>query len=80
MKNLKYLNLGMNPIKVFPREILELKNLENINLALTEIHDIPSEILDVKNLKVLDLKHCSNINLRNTIFQRLKDKGVKVIC
>ncbi|MCB1659580.1 MAG: leucine-rich repeat domain-containing protein, partial [Pseudomonadales bacterium] len=28
MKNLKYLNLGMNPIKVFPRELLELINLE----------------------------------------------------
>lgn len=80
MKNLKYLNLGMNPINVFPREILKLKSLEYINLALTEIHDIPSEILDMKSLKVLDVKYCSHIDLDDSIFQRLKDKGVEIIC
>lgn len=80
MKNLKYLNLGMNPINVFPREILELKSLEYINLALTEIHDIPNEILDMKSLKVLDVKHCSHIDLEDSIFQRLTDKGVEIIC
>ncbi len=80
MKNLKYLNLGMNPIREFPREILEIRSLEYINLALTEIHNIPNEILNIKNLKVLDVKYCSHMDLENSIFQRLTDKGVKVIC
>lgn len=80
MKNLKYLNLGMNPIKVFPRELLELINLEYINLALTEIREILGEILDMKNLKVLDIKNCSYINFNHSIFQQLTDKGVEIIC
>ena len=78
--NLKYLNIGMNPINSFPFEVFELHNLEYINIALTSIEYIPQEILKMKKLKVLDIKHCSYIEIKDPILQELRNKGVEVVC
>jgi Leucine-rich repeat (LRR) protein len=80
MKNIRYLNLGMNPVKDFPLEILGLEKIEHINLALTEIKCIPNEIIYMESLRVLDVKNCPNMNLSDSIFEKLKTKGVQLIC
>jgi hypothetical protein len=80
MRNIKYLNLGMNPIKKFPSEILALKKIQSLNISLTEINEIPTEILHIKDLKILDIKYCNNINLESPVLDKLKNNGVKIIC
>lgn len=79
-KNVKYLNIGMNPISEFPKEILGLKDLEYLNVAVTDINRLPEGLLQLSNLKKIDIKHCVNLNLEGFIFNKLSSNGVEIIC
>lgn len=79
-KNVKYLNIGMNPISEFPEEILGLKDLEYLNVAVTDINRLPEGLLQLSNLKKIDIKHCVNLNLEGFILNKLSSNGVEIIC
>jgi len=75
--NLEYLNIGLNPIKKFPKSIFELKYLEHLNISFIEIDIIPNEILNLKQLKTVDL---TGSKIKNKdILLKLSKNNVKII-
>jgi hypothetical protein len=71
LKNLKYLILSSNQIKIIPEEIGELKNLKYLYLDSNQIEIIPKEIGELKNLEYLNLY--SNQMDKSSIFLELSN-------
>lgn len=78
LRQLKYINIGLNPIKEFPSELLQCKEIEHINISLTQITSLPKGICHLEKLKTLDISYCQNLYNDATI-KELKEKGVRII-
>lgn len=78
LKKLKYINIGLNPIKNFPTELLYCKEIENINISLTQITTLPKDICNLERLETLDISYCQKL-YDDEIIKKLKEKGVKII-
>jgi len=76
--NLEYLNIGFNPIKEFPKEILKLKKLKHLNLSYLPIDSLPENILQLKYLKTIDLTGTKILNFDDFVFKAQK-RGIKII-
>jgi len=78
LPNLKYLNIGLNPIEKFPEVIIRLKKLEHLNMSFVNIEIIPNAILELKQLKSIDITG-SKIFIHSDLLVKLDKKGVKII-
>jgi len=76
--NLEYLNIGFNPVKEFPKEILKLKKLKHLNLSYLSIDFLPENILQLNSLKTIDLTNTKILNSHNLIL-KLQEKGITII-
>ncbi len=65
-----YLDLGLQKLKTFPKEILTFKNVKHLYLQVNYWPTVPEEIGLLKNLEILDLS--SNYYLK-TLPEGLKE-------
>lgn len=65
-----YLDLGLQKLKTFPKEILTFKNVKHLYLQVNYWPSVPEKIGSLKNLEILDLS--SNYYLK-TLPEGLKD-------
>ncbi len=65
-----FLDLGLQKLKTFPKEILTLKNVKHLYLSVNYWPSIPNEIGTLQNLEVLDIS--SNYYLK-TLPEGLKN-------
>lgn len=54
-ENVWYLDLGLQKLKSFPKEILDFKNVKHLYLQVNYWAAIPNEIGNLKKLEILDI-------------------------
>jgi Leucine-rich repeat (LRR) protein len=67
-----FLDLGLQKLRTFPKEILTLKNVQHLYLSANYWASIPEEIGNLQQLKVLDLSS-------NYYLKKLPDSLVKCV-
>lgn len=63
-RNLQYLSLRNDHLKILPKEIATLQNLRVLDLSGNDFKVLPSEIIGLKNLEELYLNDDKKLNLK----------------
>ena len=78
-KNLEYLSLKNDHLKVLPKEIFGLQNLKTLDISLNDFETLSDDFVKFKNLEELYLNDETNLNVPKTLILLSKLPKLKAL-